>query len=59
VLRMKVVGANPAPQVIGVDDLPGKSNYFSGNDPTKWQTNVSNCAKVKYEGVYPGVDLVY
>ena len=56
---MKFVGANPAPQVVGVDELPGKSNYFIGNDPAKWQTNVPSYAKVKYEGVYPGVDLVY
>ena len=59
VLRMKFVGANPAPQVVGVDELPGKNNYFIGNDPAKWRTNVPNYAKVKYESVYPGVDLVY
>ena len=59
VLRMKFVGANPSPQVLGVDELPGKSNYFIGNDPAKWQANVPNYARVKYEGVYPGVDLVY
>ncbi|HXJ96599.1 MAG TPA: SBBP repeat-containing protein, partial [Terriglobia bacterium] len=43
----------------GLDELPGKSNYFIGNDPKKWRTNVANYAKVKYEGVYPGIDLVY
>jgi photosystem II stability/assembly factor-like uncharacterized protein len=59
VLRMKLLGANPSPRVTGVDEMPGKSNYFIGNDPQKWQTNVSNYAKVKYEQVYPGVDLVY
>ncbi len=58
VLRMKFVGANPAPQIAGVDQLPGASNYFVGNDPAKWRTNVPNYAKVKYEGMYPGVDLV-
>lgn len=56
---MKFVGANAEPQVLGVDELPGKSNYFIGNDPTKWRTNVPSYAKVKYMGVYPGVDLVY
>ena len=57
-LRMKFVGANPAPQMAGVDQLPGKSNYFIGNDPAEWRTNVANYAKVKYEEMYPGVDLV-
>ncbi len=37
VLRMKLVGSNPAPQVEGVDELPGKSNYFIGNDSHKWR----------------------
>ncbi len=35
------------------------TNYFIGNDPAKWRTNVAGYAKVKYEGVYPGIDLVY
>ena len=56
---MKLVGANPAPQLTGSDELPGKSNYFIGNDPAKWRTNVPNYAKVKYADVYPGIDLAY
>ena len=59
VLRMKLVGANLAAKVLGQDELPGKSNYFIGNDPRKWQTNVRQYTKVRYEGIYPGVDLVY
>ena len=59
VLRMKLVGANPAPKISGVDELPGKTNYFIGNDPKKWRTNVPTYAKVNYQRVYPGVDLVY
>ncbi len=59
VLRMKLVGANRAPQVAGLAELPGKSNYFIGNDPRKWRTHVPNYRTVRYQGVYPGVDLVY
>jgi len=59
VLRMELVGANPRAMAAGLDPLPGKSNYFIGNDPKKWRTNVPNYAKVKYRDVYPGVDLVY
>jgi len=58
VVRMNFAGAKPTPRVVGVDELPGKSNYFIGNNPAKWRTGVSNYAKVKYEGIYPGVDLV-
>ena len=59
VLRMKLVGANAKAEVIGQDELPGRSNYFIGNDPKKWHTNVRQFAKVRYGNVYPGVDLVY
>lgn len=59
ILRMRLVGVNPSVQVTGLDELPGKSNYFIGNDPKKWRTNLASYAKVKYEGIYPGVDLVY
>src|SRR5438132_3684861 len=55
VVRMKLVGANPQPVVAGRDELPGKSNYFIGNDPSKWRTNVPQYARVEYEDVYPGV----
>jgi len=59
VLRMKLVGANASAKAVGLGALPGRSNYFIGNDPKKWRTDVRTYAKVKYEGVYPGVDLVY
>ena len=59
VVRMTLVNANPRSQTAGHHELPGKSHYFIGNDPAKWRTNIPTYAKVKYEGVYPGVDLVY
>ena len=59
VLRMKLVGANPAPKVTGLEQLPGKVNYFIGKDPKKWRANISTYSKVRYQNVYPGVDLLY
>ena len=59
VIRMKLVGANVNAGVLGADQLPGKTNYFIGNDPSKWRTHVPNYAEVKYADVFPGVDLVY
>ena len=59
VLRMQLVGSNAAAGMIGMDELPGKSNYFIGNDPANWRTNVPNYRKVAEHGVYPGIDLVY
>src|SRR5579863_2504790 len=59
VLLMKLEGANLQAKVAGAEALPGKSNYLIGNDPREWRTSVPTYAKVKYENVYPGVDLVY
>ena len=39
-LRMQLVDANPDPAVAGLDQLPGKSNYFIGSDPEEWRTNI-------------------
>ncbi len=58
-LRLKLDGAKPAEQVIGVNPLPGKSNYFIGNDPRKWHTDIINYSRVEYRNVYPGISLAY
>ena len=59
VIHMKLEGANSAASVSGAEPLPGKSNYFIGNDPAKWRQNIPQFARVEYQSVYPGVDLVY
>jgi len=38
--------------------LPGKSNYFIGNDPSSAAEH-SAVWRVEYSAVYPGIDLVY
>jgi uncharacterized repeat protein (TIGR01451 family) len=59
VVRMQLAGANAAAAAAGISPLPGRSNYFIGNDPAKWQRGVPQFARVRYQSVYPGVDLVY
>jgi len=59
VLRIKLVDANPSIKIDGMDRLAGKSNYFSGNNPKNWHSNIPTYAQVKYRNVYPGIDLVY
>ncbi len=58
VVRMQLSGANAA-AVSGDEPLPGKSNYFIGNDPAKWRRDIPQFARVRYQSVYPGIDLVY
>lgn len=59
VLWLKMLGANAAAQITGSDPLPGKINYYIGNDPSKWRIGVSQFGRVSYRGIYPGVDLTY
>jgi uncharacterized repeat protein (TIGR01451 family) len=59
VVRLRFEGANPAPAMIGIDRLPGTANYFVGNDPAKWRTNLPTYAGLVYQQLYPGVDLRY
>ena len=56
---MSLVGANAAPAVSGLEELPGKINYFRGNAENKWITGVPTFRKVSFAAVYPGIDLVY
>ena len=58
-IEMNLAGANPDVRLAAADPLPGKSNYFLGNDPAKWRTSVPQFGRVRYEGVYPGIDLVF
>ena len=59
VIQMHLEGSNPSARISGASPLTGKSNYFIGNDPSKWRSGIPQFAQVKYEAVYPGVDLVY
>ncbi len=59
VVRMKLEGATKPRQAVGLEKLPGVSNYFIGNDPKKWRTDVPHYARIEYKGVYPGIDLVW
>lgn len=58
-IRLRFAGSNPEARVVGVDAMPGKVNYFIGNEPKKWHTDVLTYARVKYAELYPGIDLVF
>jgi Calx-beta domain-containing protein/beta-propeller repeat-containing protein len=56
--RMKLIDSNPDQRIRGLDEIQGRANYFIG-DPAKWCSNIPSYARVEYENVYKGVDLVY
>jgi hypothetical protein len=57
-VRMRFEGG-AAREVVGEAELPGRTSYFVGSDPSEWRTNVVSYAKVRYREVWPGVDAVF
>jgi uncharacterized protein (TIGR03437 family) len=58
-LRMMLVGANRRPSITGEARMAGVSNYLIGNDPAKWRRGVTHFGRVRYSGVWPGIDLLF
>lgn len=58
-LDMDLPGASSDVQIIGTETLPGKSNYFTGNDPNDWHSGIKQYKNAKYLDIYPGIDLVF
>ena len=58
-VTMEIVGGDPEAGGRAVEWLPGRSHYLMGNNPANWVTGVRQAAKVRFDEVYPGIDIVY
>ena len=58
-VRFRLENANPNATATGLGELSATANYFIGNDPAQWRTDVPLYSRVRVDGVYPGVGLVY
>jgi hypothetical protein len=56
-VRLRFVGANSNPQIIPFDRLEARVSYFVGSDPASWRADVPVWGGVRYQDLYPGVDL--
>lgn len=56
-IRISFVGAETA-QMQAFERLPARVNYYRGRDPATWRTNVATYARVRYQRVYPEIDVV-
>src|SRR5262249_2866604 len=45
-VRTKLTGSRPWNQVSGLEPTGGVTNYFLGNDPKAWRTNVPQYARI-------------
>jgi hypothetical protein len=58
-LNIGLLGTSTVAKAEPLDELPGKSNYFVGNDRSKWRSGVPTYRQVRYSAIYPGIDLIY
>jgi len=58
-LRLAFAGADAHVRIEGRDRLPGTVSYLRGDDASRWHTAIPTYARVAYDNLYPGVDLVY
>jgi hypothetical protein len=59
VIRAEFMGVNQNAVIMGDDRLSHNNNYFIGNIPSKWATDVPNYSSITYKDIYPGIDLKY
>ena len=58
-ITMTFRGASPHARIVPIDRRPGDTNYLVGQDRSRWRRSVAAYAKVRYEKIYPGIDLVF
>jgi uncharacterized protein (TIGR03437 family) len=57
-MRMRWLGGKPV-KPTGEQALPSVSNYYVGNDKSRWRTDVPHFGDVHYQGIYDGIDLTF
>ncbi|MBI5181592.1 MAG: hypothetical protein HZA06_01615 [Nitrospirae bacterium] len=58
-IKLSFFDANKEPKIIAEKQQEGKVNYFIGNDPKKWRTNIPTYQAVIYKEIYKGVDVKF
>jgi hypothetical protein len=58
-LHLHFLNTNPNARLVGTQKQAGIVNYLRGNNPTDWQTNIPTFRGLRYEELYPGIDLYY
>ena len=59
VISMYLAGGDLEAAAEGLEPLAARSHYLRGKDPSEWQTDVPHYGRVRYQDVYPGIDIEY
>jgi gliding motility-associated-like protein len=55
--RMSLEGAAGKPEIVASKEQSWYYNYFLGNKPENWHSEIHPALALDYKGVYPGVDM--
>jgi hypothetical protein len=58
-LSLRFIGSNPSADIKARKEEPGTVNFFIGNAPDKWQTNLHSYAEIVYPELWPGIEMVF
>jgi len=58
-LRTRFVGANRRARVEALEPQVVRTSYFIGRSAESWHADIPNYSKVRVDGMYPGIDLVF
>jgi hypothetical protein len=56
-VRLTFENAAPRAAVTGVHPLPGRFNFYLGDDSRRWRTGVIGYRQVQYQGLYQGLGI--
>ena len=57
--QVQFLEGNQNAEVVPDKPLPGYSNYFIGNDPSKWASGCMSYQGITVKNIYPNVDVRY
>jgi hypothetical protein len=58
-INAQFINCNQNVEIIGENELSTVTNFYLGNDPSKWRTDVPSYSSITYKNIYPGIDLKY
>lgn len=58
-LHFRWLDADPHARAVSVEPLAGRVHYLLGSDPGRWRRRVPISRAIRFEQVYPGVDVVH
>jgi hypothetical protein len=58
-IKLNFVGGNKDAEIMGENQAVTVSNYFTGQDKSKWLTDIPNFTEVWQKGIYNGIDAKF